>query len=65
MFSTSQKREISEKIQQILCDTNHPELPTGEIAFHIHIFGESAMSWADIENNGAVIVPDVTQRNEQ
>ena len=37
MFSCNQKREISEKIQQILRETNHPELPDGEIQFKIHI----------------------------
>lgn len=39
MFSVEQKREISNKIQLILRDTNHPELPKGEIKFLIHVDG--------------------------
>lgn len=31
MFSLRQKREISEAVQKILRNTNHPELPKGEI----------------------------------
>jgi len=54
MFSVRQKREIADKIQQILRETNHPELPKGEIEFHIHIKGAEEWSWADIRNNNAV-----------
>jgi len=64
MFSMTQKREISEKIQQILRATNHPELPTGEIQFEIHINGAEAWSWADIRNNGAVDNPSTNPWNE-
>ena len=39
MFSARQKREISEKIQQILRETKHPELPKDEIQFKIHVDG--------------------------
>lgn len=65
MFSIRQKREISEKIQQILRATNHPELPPGEIRFSLHVEGEEEWSWADIQNNGAVIDPDVNPWNER
>jgi len=54
MFSTKQKREISNAIQEILRSTNHPELPTHEIIFHLHVEGASSWSWADIKNTGAV-----------
>ena len=64
MFSIKQKREISEKVQQILRDTNHPELPEGEINFTLHVDGSTPMSWADIRNNGAVKVPNVNPFNE-
>ena len=60
MFSIQQKRDISEKIQQILKDTQHPELPKGEINFAIHIKGAESWSWALIENNGAIINPEKT-----
>lgn len=66
MFSVKQKREISEKVQKILRDTNHPELPETEIEFHLHVKGrESDWSWADICNNGAVKNPTINPWNER
>jgi len=34
MFSIRQKRMISDGVQRILRETNHPELPSGEIEFN-------------------------------
>ena len=65
MFSIRQKRWISDEIQKILRSTNHPELPSGEIQFHIHVKGAEKWSWADICNNGAVPTPEVNPWNEQ
>ena len=65
MFSVEQKREIAEKIQIILRETGHPELPTGEIQFQIHIEGAQPWSWADIKNNGSVKSPGMNAWNEQ
>lgn len=64
MFSVAQKREIAEKIQQILRETNHPELPKEEISFDIMIRGAEIWSWAHIKNNGAVKDPQVNLWNE-
>ena len=64
MFSVKQKRDISDAIQKVLRDTNHPELPEGEIQFFIHVDGAQDWSWADIHNNGAVKNPDVNPFNE-
>lgn len=64
MFSVRQKREISEAVQKILRDTNHPELPEGEISFHLKVYGKENWSWTDIKNNGAVINPGVNPWNE-
>jgi len=64
MFSVTQKREISEEIQRILRQTCHPELPDGEIHFHLHVDGAEGWSWADIRNNGAVTNPGVNPHNE-
>jgi hypothetical protein len=64
MFSVQQKREISEAVQRIIRATNHPELPEGEIQFHLHVEGAETWSWADIENNGAVQNPGVNPWNE-
>ena len=65
MFSIGEKREISDKIQKIIRDTNHPELPEGEISFHIHIKGAEGWSWADIMNNGQVTHPSINPHNER
>lgn len=65
MFSLSQKREIAEAVQKILRATNHPELPTGEIRFKLHVDGAESWSWADIQNNGAVTSPGVNPWNER
>lgn len=65
MFSVRQKREISEKVQKILRETNHPELPDiGEIQFTLHVKGAKEWSWADIRNNGDVLNPGINPHNE-
>jgi hypothetical protein len=65
MFSVREKREIAEAVQKILRATHHPELPDGEIQFHLHVGGKLQWQWADIRNNGAVPVPDVNPHNER
>ncbi len=65
MFSMEQKRHISDVVQKILRETNHAELPDGEIQFHLHVDGAEAWSWADIQNNGAVPNPGVNPFNER
>lgn len=64
MFSVKQKREIADAVQNILRATNHPELPDGEIQFHLHVDGAESWSWADIRNNGAVENPEINPWNE-
>jgi hypothetical protein len=64
MFSANQKKWIADSIQEILRETNHPELPKGEIEFHIHVKGGEAWSWADIQNNGSVGTPGINPHNE-
>ncbi|OHD13012.1 MAG: hypothetical protein A2Z96_01235 [Spirochaetes bacterium GWB1_48_6] len=66
MFSVRQKKEIADKVQKILRETAHPELPPEgeEIQFLLHVDGEESWSWADIQNNGAVRNPDVNLYNE-
>lgn len=55
MFSTRQKREISDAVQAMLKATNHPELPKeGEVRFELYVEGAESWSWATIVNNGAV-----------
>jgi hypothetical protein len=64
MFSVRQKREIADAVQHILRETRHPELPNGEIRFHLHVDGAESWSWADIRNNGAVERPGVNTWND-
>jgi len=64
MFSVRQKREISDAVQKILQDTNHPELPDGEIEFHLHVVGAESWSWANIKNNGVIKTSEVNPWNE-
>ena len=51
MFSSAAKFEIAQKIQKILQETYHPELPDGEIQFILHVDGAENWSWANIRNN--------------
>lgn len=64
MFSVAEKRAIADAVQKILRDTNHPELPAGEITFLLHVDGTESWSWSDIRNNGAVTNPGVNPWNE-
>ena len=64
MFSVEQKRKIADAVQTILRATNHPELPASEIQFVLHVEGRHKWSWADIQNNSAIAVPDVNPFNE-
>jgi hypothetical protein len=65
MFSIAQKRDIAAKVQQILRDTGHRELPNGEIRFMLTVHGAELWSWARIENNATVPNPTVNPWNEQ
>lgn len=64
MFSVREKRMIASAVQNVLRATNHPELPKGEIVFHLHVCGATPMSWADIKNNGDVHNPEINPWNE-
>ena len=64
MFSTKQKREIADAVQKVLRETNHPELPKGEISFALHVAGAESWSWADIRNNDVADNPGVNPWNE-
>lgn len=65
MFSVDEKRKIATEVQKILRQTQHPELPDGEIKFLLHVDGAESWSWADIRNNGDVPKPDVNPWNEE
>jgi len=65
MFSVAQKRRIADTVQKILQETEHPELPAGEIKFNLRVEGAEAWSWAVISNNGEVPNPSVNPWNER
>ena len=51
MFSVRQKREIADAVQKILRDTEHPELPEGEIEFTLHVKGDHVWSWPELRHS--------------
>jgi len=56
MFSLKLKSEIADKIQKILRETDHPELPKNkEINFLLHVDGAECWSWVNIVNNGSQV----------
>mgnify|MGYP003421443891 CR=1 FL=1 len=65
MFTPQQKREIAMKVQAILQETAHDELPSGEVSFILHVDGAEDWSWANIRNGteSSVPVPDVLIQN--
>ena len=65
MFSSDMKYMIAEKVQKILQETHHPELPKGKIQFLLHVDGAESWSWANIKNNGSQsdLVPSELIRN--
>jgi len=50
MFSPKLKKYLADFIQELLQETRHNELPTGEISFILHIDGSDEDSWANIRN---------------
>ena len=65
MFSIRQKREIAEKVQEILRETNHPELPETEIDFDLYVHGIDSWMFANIKNNGRCLNPIANPWNEK
>lgn len=65
MFSVDQKREIADKVQQILRETNHPELPEGEIQFYLHVKDAKSWAWTKIKNNGAVWSKPLNEKQDK
>ena len=51
MFSKAQKQLIAEKVEKILLEVGHPEMPADRPVFKLHVQGKEAWSWADIEPN--------------
>ena len=63
MFSPKLKKEIANKIQRILQETGHDELPEGKVTFILHVDGAEAWSWANICNDKDTLVPYILIQN--
>ena len=66
MFSRKQKEEISQAIETILLNVNHPEMPSEKPDFKLHVKGKES-SWANIEPNwkfGKDNPPSINPHNE-
>jgi len=68
MFSLQQKRYIAAKIERLLLEIGHPEMPTEKPRFKLHVDGKADWSYADIEPNwtfdDATEKPGVNPHNE-
>ncbi len=51
MFSLKEKQEIAAKIEELLLELNHPEMPKEKPMFTLHVEGKEGWSWADISPN--------------
>ena len=54
MFTTEQKQEIAAKIEKILLEINHPNMPTERPLFELHVSGKEWEFWSDIVPNWLV-----------
>jgi hypothetical protein len=51
MFSLAEKQMIASKIEQILLDLKHPEMPKEKPMFRLQVNGREGWSFADIKPN--------------
>lgn len=51
MFSMKEKQMIATKIEELLLNLNHPEMPKEKPEFFLHVDGKQEWSFADIEPN--------------
>ena len=67
MFSVDQKKQLAASIEKLLLDIKHPEMPTEQPSFTLHVDGKESWSWADIKPNwmfGEANPPSVNPYNE-
>ena len=51
MFSVAEKKMIAQKVEDLLLELGHPEMPKEKPVFALHIKGKENWSWANIEPN--------------
>ncbi len=48
MFSVAEKKMIARKVEELLLELDHPEMPKEKPVFTLHVDGKESWSWADI-----------------
>ena len=51
MFSRKQKQMISEAVEKVLLEIDHPEMPKNKPMFELAVVGREPWSWAVIKPN--------------
>lgn len=51
MFTTKEKHKISQAVERVLLEINHPEMPKEKLNFTLHVVGKELPSWAEIVPN--------------
>ena len=51
MFSVTEKQLIADKIEAMLLELKHPEMPDKMPVFELHVEGKERWSWANITPN--------------
>lgn len=51
LFSRAEKQRISQAVEDVLREINHPEMDVANIRFNLHVFGAEEWSYADIHQN--------------
>ena len=51
MFSMEEKKQIAQKIEELLLGFNHPEMPKERPLFTLQVIGKEPWSWAEISPN--------------
>jgi len=67
MFSMKQKQEIAAKVEKVLLDFEHPEMPKKKVNFILDIRGKEGWSYANILPNwmfGEGNPPGINPHNE-
>lgn len=68
MFSSKEKQAIASRIEELLLEVNHPEMPKDKPMFKLHVKGKESWSWADIEPNWSFSIeepPGINPFNEK
>ena len=51
MFSLKEKQYISQMVERLLLELNHPEMPREKPNFTLRVEGKESWSWAEIRPN--------------